>query len=851
MSHHVVAALVAVALAGAALPAQQHQESPAAARASAPPAVQLTRVRLATGVELEVALHGPTDGEPVLFLHGFPDSHFSFTPVLPHLPPNIRAILPSQRGFGDSERPTCCYGMGDFAADAAALLDALGIARATVVGHSMGSFIAQRTAIDYPERVSRLVLVGSGFSPRTKPVVEFGAFVKTLADPVPITLIRDFQQSAIGSPVPQSFFDRVVSESEKLPARIWRDAIAGLLTDSTVGNLQSIRARTLLVSGEKDAFWEAADREALRAAIPGARLLTYDGVGHSPNWEQPARFAADLLALIAEDSGARRMPEPTHGGAHGGAHAHGSEHGTGSSPSHGVMPLLSGLGEWHLRITTSSPDAQRYFDQGLRLMYAFNHDEALRSFARAVALDSTCALCHWGMAYALGPNINLPMDAAAEPRAVAAIGTALHLARRVSPRERDLVEAMVRRYGEPGGIARAARDSAYARAMRTVARRYPNDADIQVFFADAMLNLRPWNQWTRDGRPQPGTEELVAALERAIRIAPDHAGGCHFYIHAVEASETPERALPCAERLPRLMPGAGHVVHMPSHVYLRVGRYEDAARANIAAVETDGRYFAARTVPDGMYPMFYAPHNLHFLWATYLLSGQRHKALGAARALTQRVKPADARTVPSLEGFLVAEVLTHVRFGDWDAVLAMPAPPAELRFARGMWHYARGVASSARGDLTGARTALDSVRAIAGRLPADMIIILNPAPALLQLAAEVLDGRIAARQQRYDVAVARFRSAAALEDALTYDEPPAWYHSARHLLGEVLLDAGRPAEAEVAFREDLRYVRETGWSLSGLQRALQLQGRTADASAVASRLQQAWQYADGATSRGR
>ncbi|HEX5632401.1 MAG TPA: hypothetical protein VFX50_04200, partial [Gemmatimonadales bacterium] len=377
------------------------------------------------------------------------------------------------------------------------------------------------------------------------------------------------------------------------------------------------------------------------------------------------------------------------------------------------------------------------------------------------------------------------------------------------------------------------------------------DHDIQVVFADAMLNLRPWNQWTRDGRPQPGTRELVRVLERTVRRAPNHAGACHFYIHAVEASETPERALPCAERLPRLMPGAGHVVHMPSHVYLRVGRYDDAARANIAAVQADGHYFAARDVPEGMYPMFYAPHNLHFLWATYVLSGQRTRALGAARALTERVKVDDARAVASLEGFLVAEALTHVRFGDWETVLALPAPPAELRYSRGMWHYGRGVALAARGELAAARVELDSLRAIAARVPADVIIILNPAPALLQLGSEVLAGRIAAREKRYDAAVAHLRTAARLEDTLTYDEPPAWYHSVRNVLGEVLLEAGRPAEAEAAFREDLRFVRETGWSLDGLRRALQLQRESREASQVADRFRIAWQHADGAPDRGR
>jgi tetratricopeptide (TPR) repeat protein len=468
----------------------------------------------------------------------------------------------------------------------------------------------------------------------------------------------------------------------------------------------------------------------------------------------------------------------------------------------------------------------------------------VRSFQRAVELDPGCAMCHWGIAYGLGPNINLPMDPKVEPRALAAIERAVQLAPRTTEAERALIGAMALRYGTPPGEARADRDLAYANAMREVARRFPDDMDAQVLFADAMLNLRPWNQWTRDGQPQPGTLELVEALDGAIARTPNHAGACHFYIHAVEASETPERALRCAERLPRLMPGAGHVVHMPAHVYLRVGQYERAARANVAAVAADQRYFAAHAAAPGIYPTFTAPHNLHFLWSTYVLSGQREKALSAARALSSRVALDDARANASLEAFLPPAILTLVRFGKWDAVVAEPAPPAELRFATGMWHYARGVAFARRTDAASAEAELEQLRAAAAGMKDDLIIILNPAPALLNLAAEALAGHIAAGQKRFDPAVAHFHAAARMEDALTYDEPPPWYHSARNMLGETLLEAGRPADAAAAFREDLRYVRETGWSLSGLARALRAQGKASEAVAVERRFKAAWKYAD-------
>jgi tetratricopeptide (TPR) repeat protein len=554
----------------------------------------------------------------------------------------------------------------------------------------------------------------------------------------------------------------------------------------------------------------------------------------SPVSHDPSDQAAPAGGAAAPQSAPRPSVEHQDHGAH--------KHGTAHEP--GTMPLLKGLGSWHHPVTTKSPEAQRYFDQGLRLTYGFNHDEAVRSFERAAQLDPDCAMCHWGVAYALGPNINLPMDAKIEPLALAAIGRAVRLKGRTTPGERALIEAMAVRYGEPAGAARAERDAAYAAAMRDVAKRFPADIDAQTLFADAMLNLRPWNQWTRDGRPQPGTVEVVEVLEKALARQPQHAGACHFYIHAIEASETPERALPCAGRLPLLMPGAGHVVHMPAHVYLRVGRYEAAARANIAAVEADQRYFAAHAAKPGVYPMFYAPHNLHFLWSAYLLSGQREKALTAARALAERVKLEEARATPSLEVFLPPAILTLARFGQWDRVLAEPAPPAELRYATGLWHYARGLAFAARQDMPSAEGELKRVRGFSTELKDDMIIVLNPAPALLKLAAEVLAGRIAAAERRFDQAVAHFRTAAGMEDALTFDEPPAWYHSARNLLGETLLEAGRPAEAAAAFRDDLRYLRETGWSLSGLERALRAQGRTQEADGAARRLKAAWQHAD-------
>ena len=549
------------------------------------------------------------------------------------------------------------------------------------------------------------------------------------------------------------------------------------------------------------------------------------------------RDRALVIALSIAGSpliGAASAQETRHAGS---AHGHHASHS-------GSITLLPGLGDWRHEISTRSPRAQQFFDQGLRLTYAFNHEEAERSFAEAVRLDSTCAMCWWGVAYAVGPNINLPLTADTERRALAAIREAQRRTSTASARERAYIDAMARRYAEPVGESRATRDSAYATAMRDVAKQHPMDLDAQVLSADAMMNLRPWNQWTRDGEPQPGTLDVVSALERVTALAANHAGACHFYVHAVEASATPERALPCADRLAKLMPGAGHVVRMPAHIYFRVGRYADAARANIEAVAADRKYLAKSSHPTTVYSQMYVPHNTHFLWASYMLSGQRARALKAARSLEASVSLADARANASLEEFLTAVVLTHARFGDWDRILQRPAPPNDLRYARGMWHYARGIAYAARRDVAAANAELDSLRAIAATTPATMIIVVNPAPVMLDIASDVLAGAAAVAAGQGTSALLHLESAVRREDALTYIEPPPWYHSTRHILGSVHLQLGNVAAAESAFRGDLKTYRENGWSLAGLERALRLQGKTDEANAIGVRLAAAWRSAD-------
>lgn len=521
-------------------------------------------------------------------------------------------------------------------------------------------------------------------------------------------------------------------------------------------------------------------------------------------------------------------------------------HATHHAPTHkaAAMPRLDGLGSWPLGLTAGAGEAREYFEQGLRLAYGFNHEEARRSFERAAEIDPACALCYWGIAYSVSPNINMPMDSAAEVVALAAITRARQLAPMAAKPDRLFIDALAHRFGEPAGAKRAARDSAYARAMKNVVAQRPDNVEAFVLYADALLNLRPWQQWTRAGKPQPGTLDAVAALERARALGPDHAGACHFWIHTVEASPTPERALECAEKLPTLMPGAGHIVHMPAHVYLRVGLYEDAARANIAAVEADHGYFKKRDMPEGIYPMFYHPHNLHFLWAAYLTSGQYTKALGAARALRARVDIEAAREVPSLQAFLTPEILTHARFAAWDSVLAIADYAGGLPFASAMRHYARGQAFYALGNAAAAAQELAALRAITRELPADMVIILNAAQAITGIAERVLEAAAAVNTMDYDRAIALLQEAAAMEDELTYDEPPPWHQPVRQMLGNVQLRAGRYADAVVTFRADLRWVPRNGWSLNGLATALRALGRTAEASAVEREFEAAWQHAD-------
>lgn len=513
-------------------------------------------------------------------------------------------------------------------------------------------------------------------------------------------------------------------------------------------------------------------------------------------------------------------------------------HAQPSAPADSV-PLFDNLGTLHHAVT-ASPAAQRYFDQGLRLMYAFNHEEAINSFRQGLRLDPRCAMCHWGIAIALGPNINAPMDPSLERQAADEAAAAMAMQASLTEPERAYIAAAGRRYSATAGENRAGLDSAYANAMRDVAHRFPDDPDAQALFAEAMLDLSPWDNWTPEGAPKPGTREIVSILGGTLASHPDHPGACHFYIHAVEASLDPGVALPCAEQLPSLMPGAGHLVHMPAHLYMRVGRYADATMANEHAAHTDQAYLADRQ-PKGAYP-FYLFHNLDFLRAATVMEGRSVEALENAQALAAQVTPEVARQVGQAEMALPMPALVMARFGHWGDVLAVPAPPADLRYATGMWHYARGLALAGSGRYPQAAMELDSLRNIAASTAGNRMLGFHRAKDLLEVAHHALAGELALRQGRAAQAIPHLEAAVRLQDALRYDEPPPFYYPVRQSLGAALLAAGRAADAEGVYQDDLRRNPNNGWSLYGLGEALRAQMK--DDADVRRQLAAAWARAD-------
>jgi hypothetical protein len=548
-----------------------------------------------------------------------------------------------------------------------------------------------------------------------------------------------------------------------------------------------------------------------------------------------AAFAADTMPtdmpMATPPGGVMKMIDPMPG----------VYMGTADKPG---APLFKGLGSHHHKISTHNAMAQLLFDQGVNLTFGFNHAEAIRSFREAARLDPHCAMCWWGWANALGPNINLPMPQDAVKPAWTALQNALALKPYASAEERDWIDALATRFAPDPKADRAKLDAAYVDAMAALWKKYPNDLDAGTFYAEAMMDTQPWDYWESDGvTPKGQAPQIVATLEGIIKRAPRHPGALHLYIHAVEATTTPQRAEAAADTLETLMPGAGHIVHMPSHIYYRVGRYADAAHVNALAALVDEQYIAACRA-QGYYPIGYYGHNIHFLWTSSEMQGRYQAAIDAARRLIKAVGPDAAKMGPQAELYFLTPWATLLRFGKWDAILAEPMPGADQSVTQAIAHEARGFAFADTGDKAGAA----AERAALAALGADDKLAARyqtvPAAAMVQIALADLDGEIARTGGDLATAVAFFTKARDLEEALPYTEPPYWHQPSSHLLGAALLQAGRAKDAAEVYRRSLGYYRGDGWALFGLAQAQDALGDKAGAEATRKQFAAAWSLAD-------
>jgi tetratricopeptide (TPR) repeat protein len=510
-------------------------------------------------------------------------------------------------------------------------------------------------------------------------------------------------------------------------------------------------------------------------------------------------------------------------------------------------PLFEGLGTYKYKVTTDSPRAQRYFNQGLAFYHGFNHGEAIRSFQAAAQLDPKCAMAHWGIALACGPHINLPLvPPPAAELAWKELKLAQENAEHASPVERELIEALSHRYANPQPDDRAPLDQAYADAMRKVWQNYPDDQDVGTLFAEAMMDLRPWNQWTPEGQANPGTDEILATLQAILKLNPKHPFANHLYIHATEASPHPERAAAAANRLRTLQPGLAHNVHMPSHIDIRCGRWQEAVDTNIKAVEADRRYRKMAGPPVGFINVYVA-HNRHMLAYAAMMTGQRALAMKHIRAMVAQL-PADFLKENALlaEGFVAMPMEVMVRFGMWDEILAEPDNYADYMTAtRAFHHAARAIAYAAKGDPENARKEQAVFLEKAKLVPKEETLGNNTAADLLALAQHMTEGEILIRENKLDAGLTELREAIKLEDALKYDEPPGWLIPIRHSLGATLMQNGRYAEAEQVYREDLARLPDNGWSLYGLAESLAAQKKdAAEAKATRAKFHKLWAKAD-------
>ncbi len=514
-----------------------------------------------------------------------------------------------------------------------------------------------------------------------------------------------------------------------------------------------------------------------------------------------------------------------------------------AAADNGPAPLLDGLGHLHHAITTSKPGAQRYFDQGLTLAYGFNYDEAARSFRYAAKLDPKCAMAYWGIALAVGPNYNdQDIDATRRKSAYESSQKALALAGNAKPAEQGFIRALAKRFSADPKADPKKLNVDYAQAMREVMRQNPADSDAAVLFADAAMNVHPWQLWTHEGQPVEGTPEIVEVLEGVLKRDPNHIGANHLYIHAVEASQHPERALASANRLTALCPGAGHLVHMPAHIYIRTGDYHASSLANQQAVGIDQGYVNKYHV-TGMYPMMYYTHNLHFLAISSCFEGRFDEANRIATKVVTGMMPF-AKEIPMAESFLPTKTFVLIRFRQWEDVATMPEPDKNLRLLHAVWHFGRGMADTGFARLDKAATERDALIAEAKALPQSATLGLNSAHQVLDIAAGMLDANIARGQRNYKLAAELLSKAAQAEDKLNYDEPPDWYLPPRESLGAVLFTDGRYADAEAAFRAELKLHAKNPRALYGLAECLQAEKKTAEAATVRKEFEAGWRNAD-------
>jgi tetratricopeptide (TPR) repeat protein len=511
-----------------------------------------------------------------------------------------------------------------------------------------------------------------------------------------------------------------------------------------------------------------------------------------------------------------------------------------------LAPLLTNLGTLHYKVTANER-AQQFFDQGLRLTYGFNHAEAVRSFREAARLDPACGMCYWGQALALGPNIN---DPAADPERIAAAYAASQKAQSLkaglTETEQAMIDALARRYPAAQIDDWKAPNAAYMQAMEAVAKRFPDDPEVGLMYAASVVETRPWDYWTKKDEPHPGIAAAVATVEKVIRTHPDHPGAHHYYIHMVEATSRPERAVPSADKLESLMPGAGHMVHMPAHIYMRVGRYADASESNVRAILADEDYIA-QCQAQGVYPVGYYPHNIHFLWTASTMEGRSRVAIDAARKVSAKTSHDLSHQYAPAQDFLATQYYALVRFGRWEEMLTEAPPDQNLPFVNAMWRYGRAVSFARRGQLDRARAEVKQMHALVG----DPSLTLDiggtsgtSLKSLVQLAAHVAAGELAVAERRWDEAVRELQTAIDMQDAQRYYEPAPWHYPVRQSLGAALMAAGRSREAEAVYLEDLRRNPENGWSLYGLSKSLELQNRPVEAAAAAARFRRAWARAD-------